>query len=123
WLYVPPAPSPVNHAVGPRHRPLVGPRARAGARPVERPDEVGRGRPPVDHRRRTRASPAPGAPLRQRRAFGAEGAVVAVAGIEPGVVRQPVEDLPLDVVDEGLEVLLVAEGVADPAGEQRVAGE
>ena len=51
--------------------------------------------------RRTRADlPAALAPLREVRPLGAERRVVAVAGVEPGVVGQPVEDLGLDLVDE-----------------------
>src|SRR5438045_2662059 len=51
--------------------------------------------PPAD------SSPAAGAPLGQRPALGAQGRVVAVPRVEPGVVGQPVEDLVLDVVDQG----------------------
>ena len=60
---------------------------------------------------------------RQVRALGAEGRVVAVAGVEPRVVGEPVEDLGGHLVEELGEGVGVAEGVADPAGEQRVAGE
>ena len=37
--------------------------------------------------------PAPLAPLSEVRPLGAEGRVVAVAGVEPGVVGEAVEDL------------------------------
>src|SRR5690606_10863730 len=75
---------------------------------------------PVEFSRR---SPAARPPLRQRWPLGAERAVVAVTGIEPGLVGQPVEDLAFHVPDEGVEVLGVAPGVSDATGEQRVAGE
>src|SRR5438270_385922 len=68
---------------------------------------------------RQRAGAARGAAA----AHSAEGRIAAVAGIDPGVVRQLVEELVLDVVDQGVEVLLRTEGVADAAGEQAVAGE
>ena len=45
------------------------------------------------------ASPAARAPLGEVGSLGAERRVVAVAGVEPGLVGQPVEDLGLDVVD------------------------
>lgn len=71
--------------------------------------------PPVDHSRMRReadpavrtsvSSPAAGAPLGELGALGAEGGVVAVAGVEPGVVRQRAEDSLLQVVHEGREVL------------------
>ncbi len=60
-------------------------------------------------------SPAAGTPLREGWALGAERAVVAVARVEPRVVRQPVEELVLHVVDERGEVVLGAPGRADPA--------
>jgi hypothetical protein len=40
-----------------------------------------------------------------------------VAGVEPGLIRQLVEDLVFDVVDERREVVRVAAGVPDPARE------
>ena len=46
-----------------------------------------------------------------------------MARVEPGVVGEPVEQLGLDLVDELGEGGVVAEGVADAAGEQGVAGE
>src|SRR5689334_5345291 len=48
-------------------------------------------------------SPAAGAPLRQGGAFGAEGGVLAVAGVERGLVGEAVEQLRRDVVDERCE--------------------
>src|SRR6478736_4799216 len=68
-------------------------------------------------------SPAPGAPLRETGSLRADRRVVAVAGVEPGLVGQPLEDLGLDLVDELDERRLVAERVADPAREERVARE
>lgn len=56
-------------------------------------------------------------------AFGAEGGVGAVAGVDPGFVGEAGEEFGFYVVEEGLEVLLVAAGVADAAGEEGVAGE
>jgi len=56
------------------------------------------------------------------RALNPERRVVAVAGVEPGVVWKAREELGLDVVDELLEGRPVAEGVADAAGDERVAG-
>jgi hypothetical protein len=55
-------------------------------------------------------------------AFGADGGVVAVAGVEVGVVGEDVEESELDVVDQGLEVLW-AVGLAHSAREHAVAGE
>src|SRR5512133_1581696 len=69
------------------------------------------------------ALPAALAPLGEVRALRADRGVAAVAGIEPGLVGQPLEDLGLDLVDELGERRLVAEGVAHPAGEERVARE
>jgi site-specific DNA recombinase len=51
------------------------------------------------------------------RSLRAEGGVVAVAGVEPGLVGEGAEELGLDVVDEGAEVVRIAPGVADAAGE------
>jgi len=56
------------------------------------------------------------------RALNPERRVVAVARVEPRVVGKAREELGLDVVDELLERRRVAEGVADAAGEERVAG-
>src|SRR5215210_6477186 len=72
---------------------------------------------------RPSASPAALAPLLQVRALGAQRRVVAVAGVEPGLVGEPVEQLGGDVVDQLPEGVVVVEGVADAAGEERVAGE
>jgi hypothetical protein len=49
-------------------------------------------------------SPAPGAPLGEVGALGAEGGVLAVAGIEPGGVWQRVEHPGFQVVQEAREV-------------------
>jgi hypothetical protein len=57
------------------------------------------------------------------RPLGTERRVVAVAWVEPGVVGQPVEDLGGDLLDPLLEGRLVVESVADPAREERVAGQ
>jgi hypothetical protein len=56
------------------------------------------------------------------RALGAERGVVAVAGVEPGVVGELVEDPRPHVVDQGRERLRGG-GLADAAGEEGVAGE
>jgi hypothetical protein len=42
-------------------------------------------------------SPAAGTPVCKGRPLAADGRVLAVAGIDPGLVRQPVEELRLDV--------------------------
>src|SRR4051812_35684194 len=57
------------------------------------------------------------APLGQCGSLGAERRVLAVAGIDPGLVGEPAEQLVLHVVDQRVEVLLGAERVADTAGE------
>jgi hypothetical protein len=57
------------------------------------------------------------------RALRAEGGVTAVAGVDPGLVGQPVEDLRHHAVVQGREARLVLLGVANAAGEQAVAGE
>src|SRR4051794_3433691 len=67
-------------------------------------------------------SPAAGAPLLEVGALVAEDRVVAVAGVEPGLVGEAVEDLGADVVEQRGEGVLVAEGVADATREQAVAG-
>src|SRR6266567_3288440 len=67
--------------------------------------------------------PAAGAPLGDMRALGADGGVPAMAGVDPGAVRQLGEDAILEIGDELAESLRVALGVTRPAGEQRVAGE
>jgi hypothetical protein len=64
--------------------------------------------------------PAACSPLRDGWAFPAERAVVTVPGVEPRVVRQAVEELVLDVVDQRCEVGLAAERVADAARERAV---
>src|SRR5689334_8653646 len=67
-------------------------------------------------------SPPAFAPFAEVRTFGAERRVVAVAGIEPRLVRQGVEHAGFEVVHERREVRRVGRP-AGPAGEQRVAGE
>src|SRR5262245_42232614 len=67
-------------------------------------------------------SPAPLAPLPDLRALGAQGRVVAVAGVDVRVVAQLPEDLRLQVVHQRRE-LRRARGLARAAGEERVAGE
>jgi hypothetical protein len=61
-------------------------------------------------------SPPPGAPLGQGGPLGAEGGVLAVAGMELGVVGEPVEQLRRHVVDERLEVGLVPQMLPTPPG-------
>src|SRR6476620_3957177 len=65
--------------------------------------------------------PAPLAPLREMGPLVAEDRVVAVAGVEPGLVGEAVEDLGADLVDQGREGVRVSEGVADTAREEAVA--
>ena len=48
--------------------------------------------------------PAAGAPRRQVRALLAQRAVVAVAGVEPGVVRQDVEDAVFHIIEQRREI-------------------
>src|SRR5512139_2220397 len=68
--------------------------------------------------------PAPGSPFAQVGPLGAERGVVTVPGVDPRVVVVDVEDPVLDVVDQGLEALVVvAAGRSDATGEQRVPGE
>ncbi|GAB3940503.1 hypothetical protein GCM10027614_24300 [Micromonospora vulcania] len=67
--------------------------------------------------------PAAGAPLGEGWALRAQGAVLAVAGVEPGLVRQLVEQLVLDVVDQRGEPLRILVGVTDATREEAVAGE
>src|SRR3954453_13839750 len=67
----------------------------------------------------THVLPAAGAPLRDRRPLGAEGRVLAVAGVEPRLVGEPGEQLMLHVVDELGEPLRVPAGVPDPTRESR----
>ncbi|MBG6095950.1 hypothetical protein HD557_001932 [Nocardioides luteus] len=50
-------------------------------------------------------------------ALGAEGGVVAVARVEPGVVGEGGEDALLDVVEQLGETYGILLGVADAAGE------
>jgi hypothetical protein len=54
------------------------------------------------------------------RALGAERRVLAVAGVDPRLVRQRAEDPLLDVVDQAREPGGVLLGVADAAGEEAV---
>src|ERR671910_6263 len=67
-------------------------------------------------------SPASSAPLSELRSLGADRGVLAVAGIDPGVVRQRAEQPLLDVVDQAGEVLRLP-GLAHSSGEEAVAGE
>src|SRR5690625_5418804 len=69
------------------------------------------------------ASPAALPPLGQVRALRAESGIVSVPGVEHARVVEFVENFRFDVVNEGGERVLIAERVADPAGEQRIAGE
>src|SRR5690606_41678423 len=68
-------------------------------------------------------SPAAGPPFGERGPLAAERRVLAVAGVEPGGVREPVENAFLDIGEQLLEAGRVAPGVADAAGEQAVAGD
>jgi hypothetical protein len=54
-------------------------------------------------------------------ALGAEGGVVAVAAVDPGLVGELAEELGLDPGKQGREARGVLLGVADAAGEQAVA--
>src|SRR4051794_2087857 len=67
--------------------------------------------------------PAALAPFVEVGTLGPQPRVASVTGIDPGLVRQAVEQLARHVVDQRREVLLRAERVADAAGEQAVAGE
>jgi hypothetical protein len=51
--------------------------------------------------------------------FGVERAVVAMAGIDTGLVRQPVEQLGRHVPVQRREVLGAPEGVADASGKRQ----
>ena len=106
-------PAPAERPRGPH---ATGRRTAGGAR---RGPPDGRPVRPASSRR----SPAAGAPLRQRGPLGAQRRVLAVARVEPGVVRQPVEQLVLDVVDQGARRCPARRSFADAAGEQRVAGD
>lgn len=53
--------------------------------------------------RRAPSSPAPFAPFREAWALGADGGVIPVAGIHPGLVGEPVEQLHRDVSEERVE--------------------
>jgi hypothetical protein len=64
-----------------------------------------------------RRLPAALAPLGDGGAFGAEGGVFAVAGVEPGFVGQLVEELVLDVVDQRGEAVRILLRVPDTTGE------
>ena len=67
--------------------------------------------------------PAPLAPLFQVRPLGAERGVLPVSRIDPGAVRQPVEDLRHHALVQRREPRRVLLRVPHPAGEQAVAGE
>ena len=67
--------------------------------------------------------PAPLAPLGQVRPLGPECGVLPVSRIDPGAVRQPVEDLRHHALVERREPRRVLLRVPHPAGEQAVAGE
>ena len=68
-------------------------------------------------------SPAAGPPLGSAGRSRPSVRVLAVAGVEPGGVREPVENAFLDIGEGLLEAGRVAPGVADATGEQAVAGE
>jgi len=61
--------------------------------------------------------PASGAPFLEVRLLLAKGRVVTVTRVEPGVVRELVEDAGLHVVEQGREVLR-GRGPADATREQ-----
>src|SRR3954467_2287842 len=67
-------------------------------------------------------SPAAGAPLLQVRTLAAEVRVVTVPGVEPGLVRQSVEHLGLEIVHQRGEARRVG-GPPWPSRKQGVAGE
>src|SRR3954447_8389362 len=67
-------------------------------------------------------SPAAGAPFLQMRTLAAEVRVVTVPGVEPGLVRQPVEHLGLEVVHQRGEARPVG-GPSWSSRKQGVAGE
>ena len=90
--------------------PPLSPRGSAMHHCLHRSDRAG------DHQPRSRHSARCGRSAPRR-------GVAAVAGVEPGLVGEPVEDLGLDLVDQLREGVRVAERVADAAGEERVAGE
>ena len=62
--------------------------------------------------------PAALPPFLQVGALGAQGGVVAVTGVDPGLVGEGVEELGGDVGEERGEGRGVVEGVADAAGEE-----
>jgi hypothetical protein len=64
--------------------------------------------------------PAAGAPFVDVRFLLAQSRVVAVAGVEPGVVGEGVEQAGGHVVDQGREVFWGG-GLADASGEQSIA--
>jgi hypothetical protein len=66
--------------------------------------------------------PAALAPLRQVRPLGPQGGVTAVAGVDPGRVGQPVEDLGDDPGVQRVEPRRVLLRVPDAAGEQAATG-
>src|SRR4051795_10708523 len=67
-------------------------------------------------------SPAAGAPLLQVRTLAAEVRVVTVTGVEPGLVRQSVDNPGLEGVHHRGEARRVG-GPSWPSRKQRVAGE
>jgi hypothetical protein len=67
--------------------------------------------------------PAPLAPLFEVRPLGPERGVLPVSRIDPGAVRQPVEDLRHHALVQRREPRRVLLRVPHPAGEQAVAGE
>src|SRR3954462_11327719 len=67
-------------------------------------------------------SPTPRSPLVEVRPLGAQGRVLAVAGGEPGLVGEPVEQLRPYVVQQRPEVVRVPAGVPHATGEERVTG-
>jgi peptidoglycan/LPS O-acetylase OafA/YrhL len=90
--------------------------AEASFRCVERPLRARLSRKPA-------RSPAALAPLADVGTLGADRRVLPVARVDPGVVGQRSEEPLLDVVDQAGEPRGVLLRVADPAGEQAVAGE
>src|SRR5512139_3414798 len=68
-------------------------------------------------------SPPACAPFVEVGSFGPQSGVVAVAGVDPGVVWEPVEDLLHDAMVEGVEAFRVLPGVSYAAREQAVPGD
>ena len=62
------------------------------------------------------ASSASSTPFRDRGAFPAKGAVLAVAGVEPGLVGEPVEQLVLDAAMSDSKFFMDPDVLPTPRG-------